>query len=173
MTTCLTTNDRLLPASTPGRADSGCTMAPTPWTAGPHRVTASAPRAANEAAAGTTTASDAQDAPAMTVTQRAALAALIHSPAETRTSRWLRRDHVGDVAWAAVLVLLLGLSVDSLFEGLRFVRTADALQTTAATRPPVDEPVALEAAARGRSPGTARRRLQTPGQSSGVVSRTM
>ena len=66
----------------------------------------------------------------MTHAQRAALSALIHSPATRRTSRWKRRDRVGDVVWALALALLLGLSVDSLFEGLRFVRTADALQTS-------------------------------------------
>ena len=90
----------------------------------------------------------------MTHAQRAALSALIHSPAKRRTSRWERRDRMGDVVWALVLVLLLGLSVDSLFEGLRFVRTADALQTIAAAWPHVDE-------------------LAARGQSSGVVRRTM
>ncbi|MGA8033520.1 MAG: hypothetical protein WCB48_14115, partial [Casimicrobiaceae bacterium] len=80
---------------------------------------------------------------------------------------------VGDIAWAAVLVLLLGLSVDSLFEGLRFVRTADALQATAPTGPHVAELAALKAAAGGQVSEAAGRSLQPPGQSSGVVSRTM
>ncbi|MGE5668045.1 MAG: hypothetical protein ACM338_07610 [Betaproteobacteria bacterium] len=66
----------------------------------------------------------------MTGTQRAALAALIHPPATRRTSRWERHDRVGDIVWALVLALLLGLSADSMLEGLRFVRTADALQTS-------------------------------------------
>ncbi len=91
--------------------------------------------------------------------QRAALSALIHSPAQIRKSRWARRDHAGDFVWVAVLVLLLGLSVDSLLEGLRFVRSADTLQTMAATRPHVDEVVAQRRAA--------------PDQSSGIVRRTM
>lgn len=101
----------------------------------------------------------AEAASPMTDTQRAALSALIHSPAQIRNSRWARRDHAGDIVWAAVLVLLLGLSVDSLLEGLRFVRSADALQTMAAARPHVDAVVA--------------QRLAAPDQSSGVVRRTM
>jgi hypothetical protein len=159
MITPLTISIEPLPASTPERAASGCSTAPVPWPAGQVGVTCPEPLAANEAAAPlaaavtsdnggaatpASTESDGHDATRMTGTQRGALAALIHSPAEIRASRWTRRDHVGDVAWAVVLVLLLGLSVDSLLEGLRFVRTADALQAT------------LQAS-----------------QSSGVVSRTM
>ncbi len=173
MTASLTMNDRPAPALAPERAAPGCSTAPAPWTARMNPATGPERLAANEAAARTTTAGDGEDAPAMTGTQRAALSALIHSPARRRTSRWERRDHVGDIAWAAVLVLLLGLSVDSLFEGLRFVRTADALQATAPTGPHVAELAALKAAAGGQVSEAAGRSLQPPGQSSGVVSRTM
>ena len=126
--------------------------------------------------------SDGRDATRMTRAQRAALAALIHSPAEKRTSRWTRRDHVGDVAWAAVLVLLLGLSVESLFEGLRFVQTADALQTMGAMRPHAAERVARAPSSTARDAAATRPAALTPAgaqelaqrrQSSGVVSRTM
>ncbi|HSQ82627.1 MAG TPA: hypothetical protein VLU54_16090, partial [Casimicrobiaceae bacterium] len=128
--------------------------APARWTAGSDRVTASQRQAANESAARGPAAADGEDATAMTHAQRAALSAMIHSPATRRTSRWKRRDRVGDVVWALVLALLLGLSVDSLFEGLRFVHSADALRTLAASWPHVDE-------------------LATRGQSSGVFRRTM
>jgi hypothetical protein len=154
MTIHLTMNDRPAPASAPESTAPGCSLAPTPWNAGTGPVTAREAPAANEARAGATIGATGDGASTMTDAQRAALAALIHSPGHKRTSRWTRRDHVGDVAWAAVLVLLLGLSVDSLFEGLRFVRSADALQTIAATPAHVDE-------------------LAARAQSSGVASRTM
>ena len=109
----------------------------------------------------------------MTDTQRAALSALIHSPAKTRKSRWARRDYAGDVVWAGVLVLLLGLSVDSLLEGLRFLHTADTLQTMAATRPHVDEVIAQRLAAPDQPSRPATRSMQLSRQSSGVVRRTM
>lgn len=169
MTTHLTISDRPLPASTPERAASGCSTAPAPWAAGRVDVTCPERLAANEAAAALAAAAPpgnpgtaapawagaaGHDATRMTGTQRAALAALIHSPAHKRTSRWERRDRTSDVVWALVLLLLLGLSADSLFAGLRFVRSTDALQTIAAPRAHVDE-------------------LAAPAQSSGVVSRTM
>jgi hypothetical protein len=154
MTIHLTMNGQPARASAPESTARGCSLAPTPWSAGTGPVTAREAPAANEARAGATIGATGDEASTMTDAQRAALSALIHSPAERRASRWARRDHVGDVAWAAVLVLLLGLSVDSLFEGLRFVRSADALQTIAATRAHVDE-------------------LAARAQSSGVVSRTM
>jgi hypothetical protein len=197
MTTHLTISDRPLPASAPERAASGCSTAPAPWAAGRVDVTCPERLAANEAAAALAAAatpgnpgaaapawagSAGNDATRMTGTQRAALAALIHPPATRRTSRWERRDRVGDVAWALVLALLLGLSVDSMFEGLRFVRTADALQTMAAMRPHAAERVAQAPSSAERNAAAAppaaltragAQELAKRRQSSGVVSRTM
>lgn len=90
----------------------------------------------------------------MTDAQRAALSALIRPSGPRRASRWERRDRASDVVWALVLVMLLGLSVDSLLEGLRFLRSADASQSLAATAPHVDGP-----AARGQSSGVVRRTM--------------
>ncbi|MHB8495998.1 MAG: hypothetical protein ACYDDG_15780 [Casimicrobiaceae bacterium] len=134
------------------------------------------------AAARATPAIDEEAASPMTDAQRAALAALVRPPAARRQSRWERRDATGDVAWAGVLALMLGLSLHVLVEGLRFVREADTLQAIAATRPhfdariaqspttaPATTPIASEATVAGATAqGLAERR-----QSSGVVSRTM
>lgn len=105
-----------------------------------------------------TDTSDRVEAP-MTPAQCTALSALVHSPTTLRESEWKRPGRSGDVAWVAVLALFFGLSVLALSDGLRFVRSADALQALAAARAPVG--------ARGAQ-GLAERR-----QPSAVTSRTM
>ena len=95
--------------------------------------------------------------PSMTPVQRAALSALIHSPATLRTSVWKRPGRSGDIAWAAVLTLFFGLSVLALSDGLRFVRSADTLQALAAARAPVVAP-GVQGLAERRQPSAVTRR---------------
>ena len=154
MTASLTINDRPTPASVPGHKAPGCTAAPTPWSEGPGAATANKPWAANETRAGAMTGAGGSEGSSMTDAQRAALSALIHPPVPRRVSRWERRERASDVVWALVLVLLLALSTDSLFEGLRFVRSADASQTLAAAVQHLDG-----RAARGQSSGVVRRTM--------------
>ena len=154
MTASLTMNGRPAPASVPEPKAPGCTAAPTPWSAESDAVTATGPWAANEIRAGAMTAAGGDEASPMTDAQRAALSALIHSPARRRVSRWERRERASDVVWALVLVLLLALSDDSLLEGLRLVRSADASGTVVATSPHGDA-----RAVRSQSSGVVRRTM--------------
>ena len=134
------------------------------------------------AAARATAAIDDEAASPMTDAQRAALAALVRPPAARRQSRWERRDATGDVAWAGVLVLMLGLSLHVLVEGLRFVREADTLHAIAATHPHVDAriaqspttaPATTRIARAAAGAGATAQGLAEGRQSSGVVRRTM
>lgn len=125
---------------------------------------------------------DEEAASPMTDAQHAALAALVRSPAAARPSRWKRRDATGDVAWAGVLVLMLGLSLHVLVEGLRFVREADTLQAIAAAHPhvatriaqsPSTAPAATPSARAAAVPRATAGALAEERQSSGAVRRTM
>jgi hypothetical protein len=72
-----------------------------------------------------------------------------------------------DYVWFAVLALAFLLGSRALFEGIRFVHTADALQIIRQAEPHVDVTVT-------RLPTAANDiRLSTPGHSSEAVSRTM
>ena len=134
------------------------------------------------AATRATTAIDQEAASPMTDAQHAALAALVRPPAARRQSRWERRDATSDIAWAGVLVLMLGLSLHVLAEGLRFVREADTLQAIAATRPhveariaqsPTTAPTTAPIARAAAIAGATAQGLAEGRQSSGVVRRTM
>ncbi|MBU6485818.1 MAG: hypothetical protein KGR23_13595, partial [Betaproteobacteria bacterium] len=105
------------------------------------------------AAACASAAIDEEAASPMTDAQRAALAALVRPQAATRPSRWKRRDATGDVAWAGVLALMLGLSLHVLVEGLRFVREADTLQAIIAARARVDAQMAQSPSTAPAAPG--------------------
>jgi len=105
--------------------------------------------------------------------QRKALSELVHGtggphkPRHERDSTFGRDRHPLDLVWFAVLALMFLLGSRALFEGIRFVHTADALQiirmaephvdVTIERLPPADQPVFLSA----------------PSQSSPAVKRTM
>jgi len=105
--------------------------------------------------------------------QRDALAGLVHGPDgpgkagfESRSAA--KRDRRGmDYVWFAVLALAFLLGSRALFEGIRFVHTADALQIIRHAEPHVDVTVT-------RLPTTTDDRgLSKPGHSSDTLSRTM
>lgn len=105
--------------------------------------------------------------------QRDALAGLIHGPDGPGKARFespsaSKRDRRGmDYVWFAVLALAFLLGSRALFEGIRFVHTADALQIIRHAEPHVDVTVT-------RLPTTTNdMQLSKPGHSSEAVSRTM
>ncbi|TMH66973.1 MAG: hypothetical protein E6H48_10020 [Betaproteobacteria bacterium] len=105
--------------------------------------------------------------------QRDALAGLVHGPdgpgkASFESPPASKRDRRGtDYIWFAVLALAFLLGSRALFEGIRFVHTADALQIIRHAEPHVDVTVT-------RLPTTTDNRgLSKPGHSSDTLSRTM
>ncbi len=105
--------------------------------------------------------------------QRDALTDLIHGPGGPRKESFespsrSNRDRRGtDYVWFAVLALAFLLGSRALFEGIRFVHTADALQIIRHAQPHVDVTVT-------RLPTVADdTRLSKPNHSSEAVSRTM
>ena len=105
--------------------------------------------------------------------QRDALAGLVHGPdgpgrASCESPSAAKRDRRGiDYIWFAVLALAFLLGSRALFEGIRFVHTADALQVIRHAEPHVDVTVT-------RLPTTADdMRLSKPGHSSEALNRTM
>ena len=104
--------------------------------------------------------------------QRDALTDLVHGPGGPRKSGFeslsaSRRDRGMDCIWFAVLALAFLLGSRALFEGIRFVHTADALQIIRHAQPHVDVTVT-------RLPTVADdTRLSKPNHSSEALSRTM
>ena len=105
--------------------------------------------------------------------QRDALAGLVHGPdgpgkASFESPSPAKRDRRGmDYFWFAILALAFLLGSRALFEGIRFVHTADALQVIRHAEPHVDVTVT-------RLPTTADdMRLSKPGHSSEALNRTM
>jgi len=102
----------------------------------------------------------------MTSKQRNALSELVHGPERpSRSSSYDRRPSL-DVAWVAVLALVFVLSGRTLFEGVRFVHTADTLRAVKVAEPQVDVTIT-------RLPPTETVSAATPVHSSATVSRTM
>jgi hypothetical protein len=64
----------------------------------------------------------------MSAAQRAALAALIHTPPAAPKSRWERRDSSGDMVWVVVIALASLVGLLALADGVRAVNAADALR---------------------------------------------
>ena len=64
----------------------------------------------------------------MSPAQRAALAALIHTPPAAPQSRWERRDSSGDMVWVVVIALASFVGVLALADGVRVVNAVDALR---------------------------------------------
>jgi hypothetical protein len=105
--------------------------------------------------------------------QRDALAGLVHGPdgpgkASLESPSASKRDRRGmDYVWFAVLALAFLLGSRALFEGIRFVHTADALQIIRHAEPHVDVTVT-------RLPTTTNdMQLSKPSHSSEALSRTM
>ena len=106
--------------------------------------------------------------------QRDALAGLVHGPNEPGKGSFepprsaSKHDRRGmDYVWFAVLALAFLLGSRALFEGIRFVHTADALQIIRHAEPHVDVTVT-------RLPTTTDDMgLSKPGHSSDTLSRTM
>ena len=105
--------------------------------------------------------------------QRDALAGLVHGPdgpgkASFESPSPAKRDRRGmDYFWFAILALAFLLGSRALFEGIRFVHTADALQIIRHAEPHVDVTVT-------RLPTTTDNMgLSKPGHSSDTLSRTM
>jgi hypothetical protein len=105
--------------------------------------------------------------------QRDALADLVHGPGGSRKLRiesasGSKRDRRGlDYVWFAVLALAFLLGSRALFEGIRFVHTADALQIIQHAQPHVDVTVTR------LPPVPDDTRLSKPNHSSEALSRTM
>ena len=105
--------------------------------------------------------------------QRDALTNLIHGPGEPRTSGFeprpaSKRDHRGmDYVWFAVLALAFLLGSRALFEGIRFIHTADALQVIRNAEPHVDVTITR------LPPAADDTRLSKPNHSSEALNRTM
>jgi hypothetical protein len=103
--------------------------------------------------------------------QRDALAGLVHGPdgpgkTSVEPPSAPKRDRRGmDYVWFAVLALAFLLGSRALFEGIRFVHTADALQIIRHAEPHVDVTVT-------RLPTTTDE-LSKPNHSSEALSRTM
>jgi len=105
--------------------------------------------------------------------QRDALTDLVHGPGgphsrgfESRPAS--RRDRSGvDYVWFAVLALAFLLGSRALFEGIRFVHTADALQIIRNAEPRVDVTITRLPAAADDT------RVSKPNHSSEALSRTM
>ena len=105
--------------------------------------------------------------------QRDALADLVHGPggprkASIESPMAFKRDRRGmDYIWFAVLALAFLLGSRALFEGIRFVHTADALQIIQHAQPHVDVTVTRLPTAPNDT------RLSEPNHSSAALSRTM
>jgi hypothetical protein len=105
--------------------------------------------------------------------QRDALAGLVHGPGGSRKPSAeppsaSKRDHRGmDYVWFAVLALAFLLGSRALFEGIRFVHSADALQIIRQAQPHVDVTVTR------LPPVLDDTRLSKPNHSSEALSRTM
>jgi hypothetical protein len=105
--------------------------------------------------------------------QRDALAGLVHGPGGSRkpsieSASASKRDRRGlDYVWFAVLALAFLLGSRALFEGIRFVHTADALQIIRNAQPHVDVTVSR------LPPVLDDARLSKPNHSSEALSRTM
>jgi len=105
--------------------------------------------------------------------QRDALAGLVHGPGgphkasieSPSASKWDRRGM--DYVWFAVLALAFLLGSRALFEGIRFVHTADALQIIRQAQPHVDVTVTR------LPPVLDDTRLSKPNHSSEALRRTM
>jgi hypothetical protein len=102
----------------------------------------------------------------MTSKQRNALSELVHGPSGPQRSSSYDRSPSLDVAWFAVLALVFVLSGRTLFEGVRFVHTADTLRTVKVAEPQVDVTIT-------RLPPTETASAAAPVHSSATVSRTM
>ena len=106
-------------------------------------------------------------------TQRDALAGLVHGPGgsrkpSTESPSAFNRDGRGlDYVWFAVLALSFLLGSRALFEGIRFVHSADALQIIQRAQPHVDVTVTR------LPPASDEARLSKPNHSSEALSRTM
>jgi hypothetical protein len=105
--------------------------------------------------------------------QRDALTNLVHGPGGPRkasfeSSSASQRDRRGtDIFWLAVLALAFLLGSRALFEGIRFIHTADALQIIRNAEPHVDVTIT-------RLPTVADdTHLSKPNHSSAAPSRTM
>jgi hypothetical protein len=105
--------------------------------------------------------------------QRDALAGLVHGPdgpgkAGFESASAAKRDRRGmDYVWVAVLALAFLLGSRALFEGIRFVHTADALQIIQRAQPHVDVTITR------LPPALDDTRLSKPNHSSEALSRTM
>ena len=98
--------------------------------------------------------------------QRVALSELVHGPGGPQRSG-LHGGRPGlDFVWFAVLALVFVLSGRTLFEGVRFVHTADTLHTAKVAEPQVDVTIT-------RLPPTETASAAAPAHSSATVSRTM
>ena len=107
----------------------------------------------------------------MTGVQRRALGELVHGagggPRKESENDWRRTRHGADFVWIAVFALFLVLSGRALFEGVRFVHTADALHATRSSEPHVDVTITR------LPPSGEALRAAAPAHSSPAVSRTM
>jgi hypothetical protein len=117
--------------------------------------------------------SNCKPAAGMNHAQRDALAGLVHGPGGSRkpnaeSPSASKRDRRGmDYVWFAVLALAFLLGSRALFEGIRFVHSADALQIIQHAQPHVD------VTATRLPPVLDDTRLSKPNHSSDALSRTM
>lgn len=103
----------------------------------------------------------------MTGRQRAALSDLVHGPGGSQEADSPRLRSTSDFVWFAVVALAFVLGGRALFEGVRFVHTADALRATKVAEPHVDVTITR------LPPSTDALRAAAPAHSSATVSRTM
>jgi hypothetical protein len=99
--------------------------------------------------------------------QRIALAEIVRGPREPQPSGSHSRRSSADFMWFAVLALVFVLSGRTLFEGVRFVHTADTLHAVKVAEPHVDVTITR------LPPTTEALNAAAPAHSSATVSRTM
>ena len=105
--------------------------------------------------------------PDWTGAQRAALSELVHEGSDPSPSGAENKPGRFDFVWFGVLALVFVLSGRMLFEGVRFIHTADAMRTVKVAEPHVDVTITRLAAP------TEALRAAAPTHSSVAVSRTM
>ena len=99
--------------------------------------------------------------------QRVALSELVHGPGGPEPSGLHGGRQRLDFVWFAVLALVFVLSGRTLFEGVRFVHTADTLHAAKVAEPQVDVTITR------LPPTTEALNAAAPAHSSATVSRTM
>jgi len=104
--------------------------------------------------------------PRWTAAQRIALSELVHGRGGPGGSNAENKRRHFDFVWFAVLALVFVLSGRTLFEGVRFIHTADAIRAIRTAEPQVDETIRP-------LPSSEALRAAAPAHSSAAVSRTM